>query len=61
MGMFDEVTIDYPVAFSRPFTLYFTARHSAPGDELKEYICEENNQFGLAGGHPNPYRAGPSQ
>jgi hypothetical protein len=56
-----EVTIDDPGAFSRPFTLYFTAKHSAPGDELKEYICEENNQFGLAGGHPNPYRAEPSK
>ena len=45
--------------FSKPFTLRFSAKHSAPGDELKEYICEENNQFGLAGGHPNPYRASP--
>ena len=55
----NEVTIDDPGAFSKPFTLRFSAKHSAPGDELKEYICEENNQFGLAGGHPNPYRASP--
>ena len=55
----NEVTIDDPGAFTKPFTLRFSAKHSAPGDELKEYICEENNQFGLAGGHPNPYRAEP--
>ena len=51
----NDVTIDDPGAFTKPFTLHFTAKHSAPGDELKEYICEENNQFGLAGGHENPY------
>jgi hypothetical protein len=28
---------------------------SKPGDELMEYVCLENDQFGLAGGHPNPY------
>jgi len=51
----NDVTIDDPGAFTKPFVLHFSAKHSAPGDELKEYICEENNQFGLAGGHANPY------
>jgi hypothetical protein len=31
------------------------ARLQAPGDELMEYICQENNQYGIAGGHPNPF------
>jgi hypothetical protein len=49
-----EVTVDDPGAFSEAFTVTFTARLS-PGDEVKEYICQENNQFGSAGGHVNPY------
>jgi hypothetical protein len=51
----NEVTIDDPGAFSRPFTVTFTARLSPPGDEIIEYICQENNQFGVAGGHQNPF------
>ena len=39
----NEITIDDPGAYSRPFTVTFTARLS-PGDELIEYICNENNQ-----------------
>lgn len=45
----NEITIDDPGAYSRPFTATFTATLS-PGDELMEYICSENNLFGLAGG-----------
>ena len=45
-----EVTIDDPGAYSRPFTLKFTATLSNPGDEIIEYICNENNQYGGAGG-----------
>jgi hypothetical protein len=26
----------------------------APGDEVMETICQENNQFGIAGGHVKP-------
>jgi hypothetical protein len=39
----DEVTIDDPDAYTRPFTLYghFPLQ---PGTELMEYICNENNQ-----------------
>ena len=39
----NQVTIDDPGAYSRPFTLTFTAR-LRPGEELLEYICQENNQ-----------------
>src|SRR5437867_3475928 len=39
----NEVTIDDPGAYSRPFKLNFTAR-LRPGEELMEYICQENNQ-----------------
>jgi hypothetical protein len=49
-----KVTIDDPGAYSKPFTLTFNARLSNPGDELMEYICQENNQFGIAGGWVKP-------
>jgi hypothetical protein len=49
-----KVTVEDPGAYSRPFTLTFHARLSNPGDELMEYICQENNQYGIAGGHANP-------
>ena len=51
----NEVTVDDPGAFSRPFTTTWTARLAAPGDEIMEYICQENNQYGIAGGHKNPF------
>jgi hypothetical protein len=56
--MVNEVTIDDPGAYSRPFTVTFPATLSSPGDEIMEYVCQENNQFGIAGGHRNPF-AGP--
>ena len=51
----NTVTIDDPGAYSRPFTLTFTALLNAPGDDLMENICQENNQYGVAGGHQNPF------
>jgi hypothetical protein len=39
----NEITIDDPGAYSKPFTVTFTAK-LAPGLELMEYICNENNQ-----------------
>jgi hypothetical protein len=39
----NRVTIDDPGAYAKPFTLTFTAR-LRPGEELMEYICNENNQ-----------------
>jgi hypothetical protein len=41
--LLNEVTIEDPGAYSRPFTLTFTAR-LRPNEELMEYICQENNQ-----------------
>jgi hypothetical protein len=52
--MENKVTIDDPGAYSKPFTVTFTATLQ-PEDELLEYICQENNQYGVAGGHDNPY------
>lgn len=40
----NEVTIDDPGAYARPFTLKFTATLRPPGDDIMEYICQENNQ-----------------
>ncbi len=51
----NEVTIDDPGAFSRPFTLTFNARLAPPSDDIREYICQENNQYGIAGGVQNPF------
>ncbi len=38
-----QIVIDDPGAYSRPFTLQFNAQLMT-GQELMEYICEENNQ-----------------
>ena len=40
------VTIDDPGAYTKPFTVKFMATWT-PGDELLEYICQENNQYGV--------------
>ncbi len=53
--LINTVTIDDPGAFSKPFTVTFPARLAAPGDEIMENICQENNQYGVAGGHENPF------
>ena len=45
-----EVVIDDPGAFSRPFTVTFQSTLRPPGDELMEYVCQENNQYGVASG-----------
>jgi hypothetical protein len=45
-----DVTIEDPGTFTRPFTVSYTANLSVPGSEILEYICIENNQYGLAGG-----------
>jgi hypothetical protein len=47
----DDFTLDDPGAFSRPVQLKFEARLAAPGIDLMEYICNENNQLGIAGGY----------
>jgi len=44
MGKLENVTtIDDPGAYTKPFTIKFTAT-LRPGWELMEYICNENNQ-----------------
>ena len=45
--MENKVTIDDPGAYTESFELTFTAILSPPGDELLEYICQENNQYGV--------------
>ena len=49
--MVNAVTIDDPGAFSKTFTVTFNATLAPAGDELMEGFCQENNQFGFAGGH----------
>jgi hypothetical protein len=44
--MENRVTIDDPGAYTKPFTLTFMATASPLQDELLEYICQENNQYG---------------
>ena len=39
-----EATIDDPGAYTKPFTAAWDVQWDAK-DELKEYICQENNQF----------------
>jgi len=39
----EEVTIDDPGAYKHPFTIVASHR-LLPGDELMEYICQENNR-----------------
>jgi hypothetical protein len=49
-----ELTIDDPGTFSRPFTVRAEMTLRPPGDELMEYVCQENNQYGTAGGASPP-------
>jgi hypothetical protein len=49
-----DVTIDDPGTFTRPFTVTYTAKLSEPGSEILEYICIENNQYGLPQGITAP-------
>jgi hypothetical protein len=37
-----EVTVDDPGAYAKPWTGQFNLRYT-PGDELFEYICQDNN------------------
>jgi hypothetical protein len=48
--MTNEVTIEDPGAYTKPFTATFNARLTDAGDEIMEYICQENNQYGIAQG-----------
>jgi hypothetical protein len=50
-----QVTIDDPGAYTRPFTATYQSRLMPATDDLREYICAENNQYGLPSGNENPY------
>ena len=52
--MVNEVTIDDPGAYSTTWKATFAAT-LMPDGELMEYICQENNQYGVAGSYANPY------
>jgi hypothetical protein len=45
-----EVLVDDPGTFSRPFTITQHSTLAQRGDDLMEYVCQENNQFGVASG-----------
>jgi len=45
-----EVVIDDPGAFSRPLTVRYESTLRPPTDDLMEYVCQENNQYGFASG-----------
>ena len=49
-----KTTIDDPGAYSKPFTVTFNSVLQ-PGDDLLEYFCIENNQFGVGVGISNPF------
>jgi hypothetical protein len=51
-----EVTIEDKGAFTRPFTVKYTARLGTPESEILEYICIENNQYGLSQGIAPPVK-----
>jgi hypothetical protein len=48
------VTIDDSGTFTKPFSVTYTAKLSAPASEIMEYICIENNQYSLPGASTNP-------
>ena len=44
-----EITVDDPKAYTKPWTVRVNWRLVAE-EQLIEFICQENNQFGVAGG-----------
>jgi hypothetical protein len=48
--MTNDFLLDDPGAFSRPVNLRFTATHIRPDLDMMEFICLEDNQYGVAGG-----------
>ena len=47
------MTIDDAKAYTRPWTVTLPLTYQAD-TELLEYICNENNQIGIAGGYIKP-------
>ncbi len=56
--MVNDFTLDDPGALSHPVQLKFTARVLPPGNDLLEFVCTENNQYGIAGGVSNSWQKG---
>ncbi len=54
--MVNEFTLDDPGALTRPVKLNFTAKVLPPGNDLLEFVCTENNQYGIAGGVTNSWQ-----
>ena len=48
--LINDFTLIDPGAYSRPVQLRFTATHIRPDLDLMEFICLEDNQYGIAGG-----------
>jgi hypothetical protein len=46
--MENRFTLDDPGAYTRPIDFRFMATLMPPEDELLEYICQENNQYGAS-------------
>jgi len=40
----NQLTLDDPVAFTKPWTVTRTFRRAKPGDEMREFVCMENNR-----------------
>jgi len=52
----NDVTLDDPVTFSQLVQLHFVAHALPPGQELMEYVCVDNDQYGVAAALENPYK-----
>ena len=48
--LINDFTLIDPGAYARPVQLRFTATHIRAGLDLMEFICLEDNQYGVAGG-----------
>lgn len=40
----NQLTLEDPVAFTRPWTVTRTFKRAKPGDEMREFVCLENNR-----------------
>jgi hypothetical protein len=40
----NRLTLEDPVAFTKPWTVTRTFKRSKPGDEMREFVCMENNR-----------------
>ena len=45
-----DLTLDDPGAFTRPIEYRFEFKAMSPGVDLMEFICLEDNEYGIAGG-----------